>query len=141
MNLVTLAEDMAAASGGTKSVSDAIEALADAKLGEMERLKEFGFKVSAEEFDSKGFEGVSKDLSEFYGGAAEKLATTGSGLLSTITGKMKSGVADFGLKIVEQLKPVLTNVIGFIDKAMPYIDELGTKFGDSLEKASSLLVI
>ena len=47
---------------------------------------------------------------------------------------MKSGVADFGLKIVEQLKPVLTNVIGFIDKAMPYIDELGTKFGDSLGK-------
>jgi len=53
MKLVTLAEDMAAASGGTKSVSDAIEALADAKMGETERLKEFGFKVSAK--IDKGF--------------------------------------------------------------------------------------
>ena len=132
MSMVKLAEDMAAASGGTKSVGDAIEALADAKLGEMERLKEFGFKVSAEEFEQKGFEGVSKDLSEFYGGAAEKLATTGSGLLSTITGKLKSGVADFGLKIVDQLKPVLTNVIGLVDKAMPYIEEFGTMFGESI---------
>ena len=134
MNLVTLAEDMAAASGGTKSVSDAMEALADAKLGEMERLKEFGFKVSADDFKKKGFKGVSKDLSDFYGGAAQKLATSGSGLLSTITGKLKSGVADFGLKIVDQLKPVLTNVIGFIDKVMPYVDKFGTKFGTILGK-------
>ena len=134
MSLVRLAEDMAAASGGTKSVSDAMEALADAKLGEMERLKEFGFKVSADEFKQKGFEGVSKDLEDFYGGAAAKLATTGTGLLSTITGKLKSGVADFGLNIVEQLKPVFTNIIGLIDKAMPYVQELGVKFGEGLGK-------
>ena len=54
MSLVKLAEDMAAASGGTKTISDAIEALADAKMGETERLKEFGFKGSAEEFEQKG---------------------------------------------------------------------------------------
>lgn len=134
MSLVRLAEDMAAASGGTKSISDAMEALADAKLGEMERLKEFGFKVSADEFKQKGFEGVSKDLENFYGGAAAKLATTGTGLLSTITGKLKSGVADFGLNIVEQLKPVFTNIIGLIDKAMPYVQEFGVKFGEGLGK-------
>lgn len=134
MSLVKLAEDMAAASGGTKSVSDAMEALADAKLGEMERLKEFGFKVSADEFKQKGFEGVSKDLENFYGGAASKLATTGSGLLSTITGKLKSGMADFGLKIVDQLKPVFTSIIDLIDKAMPFVEEFGEKFGNSLGK-------
>lgn len=132
MSLVKLAEDMASASGGTKSVSDAMEALADAKLGEMERLKEFGFKVSADEFKAKGFEGVSKDLQDFYGGAASKLATTGSGLLSTITGKLKSGVSDFGLKVVDQLKPVFTNIIGVIDKATPYVEKFGTAFGESL---------
>ena len=44
MNLVTLAEDMAAASGGTASIMDAIEALGDLKVGETERLKSFGFK-------------------------------------------------------------------------------------------------
>ena len=134
MSLVRLAEDMAAASGGTKSISDAMEALADAKLGEMERLKEFGFKVSADEFKQKGFEGISKDLENFYGGAASKLASTGSGLLSTITGKLKSGMADFGLNIVEQLKPVFTNIIGLIDKAMPYIQEFGVTFGEGLGK-------
>ena len=132
LSMVKLAEDMAAASGGTQSVGDAIEALADAKLGEMERLKSFGFKVSAEEFKSKGFEGVSKDLEGFFGGAAGKLATSGSGLLSTITGKLKSGVADFGLKIVDQLKPVLVNVIGFVDKIMPAVEKMGTAFGESL---------
>ncbi|MCR0205659.1 hypothetical protein MKC66_13115 [[Clostridium] innocuum] len=134
MSLVKLAEDMAAASGGTASVQDAIEALGDAKMGEMERLKSFGFKVSADEFEKKGFKGVSKDLENFFGGASAKLATSGGGLMSTITGKLKSGVADFGLKIVDQLKPVLTNMIGLIDKAMPYIDKLGSAFGSSLGK-------
>lgn len=134
MSLVKLAEDMAAASGGTASVQDAIEALGDAKMGEMERLKSFGFKVSADEFEQKGFKGVSKDLENFFGGASAKLATSGGGLVSTITGKLKSSVADFGLKIVDQLKPVLTDMIGLIDKAMPYIDKLGSAFGSSLSK-------
>lgn len=132
MSLVTLAEDMAAASGGTQSVADAMEALADAKMGETERLKSFGFKVSAEEMKSKGFAGVTDDLNDFFGGASEKLATSGAGLLSTITGKLKSGVSDFGLKIVDQLKPVLTDVIGFIDQIMPHIEKFGTAFASHL---------
>lgn len=126
MRMIELAEDMAAASGGTASISDAIEALADAKMGEMERLKSFGFKVSAEEFQAKGFEGIQADLQDFFGGAASKLATTGSGLVSTITGKLKSYVADFGLKVVEELKPALSEVITLVDKAAPAIEEFGT---------------
>ena len=132
MSLVTLAEDMAAASGGTKSVSDAIEALADAKLGEMERLKEFGFKVSKEQFDSKGFGGVAADLQNFYGGAANKLATTGAGLLSTIKGKLKSFVADTGLKMVDKLKPAFEGVITIIDKCGPAIEVIGGVIADKL---------
>jgi len=131
MSLVTLAEDMAA-SGGTKSVSDAIEALADAKLGEMERLKEFGFKVSKEQFDSKGFGGVAADLQNFYGGAANKLATTGAGLLSTIKGKLKSFVADTGLKMVDKLKPAFEGVITIIDKCGPAIEVIGGVIADKL---------
>lgn len=137
MSLVALAEDMAASSGGTKSISDAIEALADAKLGEMERLKEFGFKVSKKEFDSKGFKGVSNDLSEFFGGAAQKQAQSGNGLISTIKGKLKSSVADFGIKVVEKLKPVLSSVIGLIEKAQPLFesvsDKLASGFGGAIE--------
>ncbi len=132
MGFVKLAEDMAAASGGTKSISDAIEALADAKLGEMERLKEFGFKVSKEEFDSKGFEGVAGDLNDFYGGAAQKLAGSGAGLLSTIKGKLKSNFDDFGLKVVEKLKPVFSDTIGLIDEAAPFISEFGSNMAEGI---------
>ncbi len=134
MELVKLAEDMAAASGGTKSLSDAMEALADAKLGEMERLKEFGFKISAEEFDAKGFEGVSADLNNFFGGAASKLAESGSGLVSTIKGKLKSSIADIGLGIVEKLKPSLNKAITLIDTAQPYFDKFGGVIADGIGK-------
>ena len=132
MELVKLAEDMAAASGGTKSLSDAMEALADAKLGEMERLKEFGFKISAEEFDAKGFEGVSADLKDFFGGAAGKLAETGSGLVSTIKGKLKSSVSDIGLGIVEKLKPTLNKAISLLDKAQPGFEKFGAAIADGI---------
>lgn len=132
MGLIKLAEDMAAASGGTKTLSQAVEALADAKMGEMERLKEFGFKVSADEFKSKGFAGVSSDLNDFFGGAAEKLATTGAGLLSTIKGKLKSNFADFGLKVVDQLKPSFEGVISLIDKSAPYFETFGTMLADGI---------
>lgn len=143
MSLVKLSEDMAAASGGTKSISDAMEALADAKMGETERLKEFGFKVSAEEFDAKGFGGVAGDLQDFYGGAAEKLATTGAGLLSTIKGKMKSTVADMGLKIVDNLKPAFEGIIGIIDKVSPVMEKFGgniaSKIGQGVQAVTAIL--
>ena len=61
-----------------------MEALGDLKVGETERLKEFGFKVSADEFKKKGFSGVSGDLESFFGGAAGKLAGSGAGLVSTL---------------------------------------------------------
>ncbi len=134
MGLVKLAEDMAAASGGTKTVSDAIEALADAKMGETERLKEFGFKVGAKEFDKKGFSGVTKDLNEFYGGASEKLSKSGAGILSTIRGKLKSNFSDFGLKLVEKLKPMLSGVVGLIDKYAPKFDKFGTLIANGIMK-------
>ncbi len=132
MGLVKLAEDMAAASGGTKSISDAMEALADAKLGETERLKEFGFKVSKEEFDSKGFKGVADDLGAFYGGASEKLAESGAGIFSTITGKLKSTFADIGLGALEELKPLLKDTVGIIDRYTPTFMSFGKKLASGL---------
>lgn len=134
MDMVKLAEDMAAASGGTQTIMDAMEALGDLKVGETERLKAFGFKVSAEEYKKKGFSGVSGELGDFFGGAAGKLAGSGAGLLSTITGKLKSNAADFGLGIVDQLKPVLSDVITFIDGAQPTIQKFSATFGQGLSK-------
>lgn len=114
MSMVKLAEDMAALNPG-KTVGDAMEALADMNIGEMARLTEFGLKASSKD-DPKE---VQKKLEELYTGGAEKLATSGSGLWSTIMGKLKSNLADVGLGMLEPLKPVMDDVISFIDSATP----------------------
>ena len=108
------------ASGMGKSFDQAIEAVADARTGELERLKEFGItkNMIADFGKSKGLEifnnkGQIKDMELFnktlfemmdsrFGGAMEKQAKTFKGGLSTISGAMKStlstlaGVNEFG---------------------------------------------
>src|SRR5690606_23117732 len=74
-DLLNLSADMAALTPG-KTPIDAMEALADAKLGEMERLKEFNIKVSKKEFDNIGYAGVVKKLADRFEGGAEKLSKT-----------------------------------------------------------------
>ncbi|UEL47358.1 hypothetical protein [Terrisporobacter hibernicus] len=120
MQMVKLAEDMSALNPG-KTVGDAMEALADANVGEMERLKEFGLKASSKDNPKE----VQKKLQELYQGGAEKLATSGAGLWSTIMGKLKSNLADIGLGMLEPLKPVMDDIIGFIDSATPGMLALG----------------
>lgn len=110
--LVKMAEDMAALTPG-KTVMDAMEALADANMGEMERMKEFGFKMSAEEFKKAGYDLFStksttgKTLVEVFGGGAEKFANTTTGMWSTITGEIESEIAAIGLLMADGLKPFL----------------------------------
>jgi len=108
------------ASGMGKSFDQAIEAVADARTGELERLKEFGItkNMIADFGKSKGLEifnnkGQIKDMELFnktlfemmdsrFGGAMEKQAKTFRGGLSTISGAAKSalstlaGVNEFG---------------------------------------------
>lgn len=120
MSMVKLAEDMAALNPG-KTVGDAMEALADMNIGEMARLTEFGLKASSKD-DPKE---VQKKLEELYTGGAEKLATSGSGLWSTIMGKLKSNLADVGLGMLEPLKPVMEDIISFIDSATPGMLAIG----------------
>lgn len=129
MNMVTLAEDMASLNPG-KTVGDAMEAIADMNIGEMARLTEFGVKASSKD-DPKA---VQKQLEIMYAGGAGKLADSGSGLLSTITGKLKSNIADIGQSMLEPLKPVMSNVIEFINQVTPKMLEFGTKIGEGLGK-------
>lgn len=129
MKMVKLAEDMASLNPG-KTVGDAMEAIADMNIGEMARLTEFGVKASSKD-DPKA---VQKQLETMYAGGAGKLADSGSGLLSTITGKLKSNIADIGQSMLEPLKPVMTNVIGFIDQVTPKMLEFGNKIGEGLGK-------
>lgn len=99
------------ASGMGKSFDQAIEAVADARTGELERLKEFGItkNMIAEFGKSKGLEifnskGQINDLELFnktlfemmdsrFGGAMEKQAKTFKGGLSTISGAAKSALS------------------------------------------------
>jgi len=126
MQFVKLAEDMAALNPG-KTISDAMEALADADMGEMERLKEFGFKGSKEEFDKAGgdlFEMKDtrgKTLQGMYQGGAEKLSKSATGRWSTVKGQLQSGVQDAGFKMLEKLSPVF-------EKLIPVTESLAEKF-------------
>ncbi|WP_438445910.1 hypothetical protein [Gorillibacterium sp. sgz5001074] len=112
MSLLRLAEDMAALSPG-KTLGDAMEALADLKTGETERMKEFGFKISQDQIKAAGgkmenirnAEGIA--LGQMFQGGAEKLGQSSDGLWSTITGTIKSGITDMGKDTLEFLKPQL----------------------------------
>ena len=58
-------------------------------------------------------------------------------------GKLKSNVADFGLKVVDKLKPVLTDVITMIDNAGPAIEKfasgLASNIGKGIKAVSALI--
>ncbi len=129
--LVRMAEDMAALTPG-KTIMDAMEALADAQMGEMERMKEFGFKMTADAFKAaKGNLFATKSttgmtLDQVFGGGAEKLAKSGKGILSTITGTLDSAVQDAGREMLESLKPFLESLLPVVEKLTPKIKAAGT---------------
>jgi hypothetical protein len=141
MKLLKLAEDMAALTPG-KTLSEAIEALADAKTGEFERLKEFGFKVTAQQF--KGYVGkgdkdnltaaetqkafntlTNQQLSPFFAGGAQKLSQSKAGKASTIVGNLKSGLQDAGYNMLQGIKPET------MDKLVKASENIGKKLGDA----------
>lgn len=116
--------DMASAMG--KPLEQAIEAIADSRTGELERLKEFGItknmigdfgkqKGYGDLFNSKG---QIKDIKLFnkalfemmnskFGGAMEKQAKTFKGAISTIKGVAKSGLAS--LMGIDEFGDVIEN--------------------------------
>ena len=155
------------ASGMGKSFDQAIEAVADARTGELERLKEFGITKNMiaefgktqgiELFNSKGqiqdMELFNKALFEMmnsrFGGAMEKQAKTFKGGLSTIKGAFKSalstlaGVNEFG-DIVENspfqiLKDkVILPVANWLVKKQE--DGTFTKWGEKLSGTFSTVI-
>lgn len=127
--LTKLSADMAALNPG-KTVQDAMEAMADLKNGETERMKEFGFKISQDDLKqmvrgSTGGDSLTSDETAkafkmltsgdgkigktFKGGAAE-LSGTISGKWSTFTGTM-------GQMWVDAMKPFQDQIKGAIDMA------------------------
>ncbi|WP_189018932.1 hypothetical protein [Paenibacillus marchantiophytorum] len=117
--LLTISENMAALNPG-KSLMDAVEALADMKTGEFERMKEFGFKISAKDLEKAGggTKGAMKlmmtDVAKTFEGGSDKLSKTALGSWSTITGTVQSGISQMGVKSLETIKPQLEKIARFL---------------------------
>lgn len=119
--LMQMAGDMAAANPD-KTIGQALEALADANMGESARLVEFGVKMDSDTLKATGLDGLMAEdgaLGKLYNGAADKLAQTSSGKWSTILGKGKSGISDIGLGLLDGI-----NKSGAFDKAIDMMDKL-----------------
>lgn len=113
--LVTLSADMAGLTPG-KTIKDAMEALADAQMGEFERMKEFGMKFSKEKMDAAGgFAGFLKQAEGKFAGGAEKLSATAKGRISTITDFIKTQFRSVGMGMLESLSPRLQKITQWLD--------------------------
>ena len=145
--LVRMAGDMAALTPG-KTIMDAMEALADAQMGEMERMKEFGFKISADDFKKSGYNLFSTKsvsgitLEQMFGGGAEDKGKSASGILSTLTGNIETGIQDAGLSLVNALKPLLIKMLPQSENMATKIKDMGTMLGgwitDTIPKLDQL---
>jgi phage-related protein len=134
--IMKIAGDMAALNP-EKTFSDAMEALADLKVGETERMKEFGFKITQEDIKTAGgAENVmTGQVASFFKGGAEKLSTTGAGLWSTIKGQMSTNFATAGEGILEGLKPQLQWLADYFDKRGPALENKAKNIGQSIGNA------
>ena len=113
--LLSISSDMASLTPG-KTVADAMEALADAQMGEFERMKEFNLKMTQEQFKSiGGWTGFIKDVNKKFEGGASKLSQTARGQISTLTGYIGTSFRQAGDGILTSMKPRLNRLIGWID--------------------------
>ncbi|MDF2923175.1 MAG: hypothetical protein K0R57_2089 [Paenibacillaceae bacterium] len=117
-NLLRLAADMSAVTPG-KSLSDALDALADLKKGEGDAMQDFGFYVKESSIKAAGkdlgkvqsIKGVAmKDA--FKGGGARQ-GESAIGLWTNISNSMKNGMMDMGKDALAILKPALKSWADF----------------------------
>ncbi len=116
-----LATDMAAITPG-RTVSDAMDAIGNAKMGEFSMLSGFNVDMSKAKFDSLGgmeglYDYLYKGGDDFIGfvGAAEEFSKTSRGLLNKSTGYVTASFREFGDGILEGMKPRLEAISTWID--------------------------
>lgn len=110
---VQLAEDMTSLTPG-KSISDAMEALADASRGEMERMKEFGFTGSQEDWENAGMDMFAmkdkvsgKTMDELFSGGTAAGLESAAAKWGTVTGNFEDAIGTIGEKMLNGLSPAL----------------------------------
>ncbi|HFL0606050.1 TPA: transglycosylase SLT domain-containing protein [Listeria monocytogenes] len=114
--LMKLSVDMAALTPG-KTVAESMEALADAQMGEFERLKEFNMKYTKESMDAAGgFDGFIKDAQDKFSGGAKGFSQAYSGMISTIKGYTGSFFRSIGDGFQTAIKPRLSKVIKWLEE-------------------------
>ena len=159
--VMTMVGDMAGVMG--KSFDQAVEAVADAQTGELERLKEFGITknmiVEHAEKTMAGIEIVNAKgqivnqekfneamfslMKERYAGGMELQAKTAKGVLSTTTGMIGNimsilgGVDEYGYVIEGGLLDTVKNVVEKINNKLKELNENGTikKWQENIKNA------
>ena len=156
--VMTAVGDMAGVMG--KSFDQAVEAVADAQTGELERLKEFGIKkqdivkyaaekmTNTEIVNAKGQitnqekfnEALMGLMKERYAGGMDLQAKTAKGVISTTKGMIGNimsiigGVDDEGNVIAGGLLDTVKNVVTAINKKIKELNDNGTfkKWGEKI---------
>ena len=103
------------ASGSGKSFSQFAEAVADAAVGEFERLKEFGIKA-----------GKEKDKVVLaFGGATQKIENDSASIIKALTGIAKTGFAGATERQAKTLSGAFSNFGDAVDAAAYAIGKQG----------------
>ena len=159
--VMTMVGDMAGVMG--KSFDQAVEAVADAQTGELERLKEFGITknmiVEHAEKTMAGIEIVNAKgqivnqekfneamfslMKERYAGGMELQAKTAKGVLSTTAGMIGNimsilgGVDEYGYVIEGGLLDTVKNVVEKINNKLKELNDNGTikKWQENIKNA------
>lgn len=160
MELVKLAENMSAVNPG-RSVHEAMQALAELKGGRTGSLAGFGLAISAEDLVKasgvkdaaaitdlteeqlkKAYQNIIKQrVQPTFAGGVEKYAKTGSGLWNTLQGKLENIMVQSGLKILEELKPVMQGIISFIDRHQDSLRAFGTLIAEGIGLAINMVKV
>lgn len=140
-DLVRLAEDMAALTPG-KTVMDAMEAIADMKMGEYERMKEFGFKVTKDMADQAGGiqQLMKKQIAPYFKGGAEKLSGSMFGQISTIRGVLETTLTDVFTAPLNRAKGSITQFANWLQANQQKITDFGIKVIDTVSNAIATAV-
>lgn len=106
-------------------------------MGEMERLKEFGFKSNADLFEASGgdltkLQSTSgKTLDELFSGGTAAGADTAAAKIGTIAGTFESALANVGEKMLNDLSPALDVLVGKAEQYAPVVESVLTSVGDT----------
>lgn len=105
--LLGIASDMAALTPD-RSVEDAMQAIANSKMGNTVMLQGFGLDISKKQMDDMGGWDILLDkLEKEFRGGAEKLSKTASGVVATLKGYRGSLMRSIGTGFLEPMKPRL----------------------------------